>query len=226
MIGRKLTSKQASHLSFLSFITFLTFLLAPAVSASNYESMGGFYGGFFKSLWDAFINLMSLNWLKSPEAYIAFMRFLIFIFIFVIYEEIFKYAHKHMHNFPISQRSGMVLSVILSIITIIFIPAGMLAEFGSQYGFIGLVILWLPVLGILGFVVYKTKILDFHANPPPSNLERIIGGLALFVLGMGMTYLGYVAVYTSSYWESNLGNIMPSFIPFTLLKIFRRKKHV
>ncbi len=224
MIIRKLMNKRVfSSLSFLSFITFFSFLFAPLVSASNYESMGQFYGGFLSSLGRAFVKIMSFNWLKSQDAYISFMRFLMFLFILIVYEELFRYARNNFgNNFPITQRSAVVLSVILSIITIMFIPAGMLAEFGSQYGFVGLVILWLPLFAGVVFLAAKPGLI-VGSNV---HLQSVVRGIMLIIIGTILLYFGYLAGYASSYWESYTTQAMPAFIPLALFKLFRRREHV
>ncbi len=212
--------KQVNKYSLLFFsILLLALLLIPHVKASSYPSFGQFYGNSFNSIWRAIEDIFSLKWLKGPGAYVTFTRFLAFLLILIVYEELFKHLGSRS---PIKGNAALVISIILALITIIFIPAGMLAEFGAQFGFIGMIILWLPLLGILTWITFFAHLTSLGIS---KGVEDIVKGIMEIILGLLIIYLSAAGVYSAAFWETYTTNYMPLIIPFIFIPLKRRKNN-
>ncbi|MBS3139801.1 hypothetical protein J4479_02250, partial [Candidatus Woesearchaeota archaeon] len=109
----------------------LLFLTACQSSSTNFPS--------FTDIWGRILGIASLGFLNTAANAEAFMRLMVFILVFAVF-----YEASRLTQFQPNIRA--VISLVLAIISAVFMPAGVLAGIGITYGTItAFVLIGVPV---------------------------------------------------------------------------------
>ncbi len=93
--------------------------------------------------------VFSFSWAQKQADFLATLRALIFFFLFIVYYSVFKMLGNANPQFNwMAQRPGLGLSLILAFMSVLFMPAKVMVGAGVQYGQIGALVLFIPVLGL------------------------------------------------------------------------------
>lgn len=105
-------------------------------------------GPSFKDIWNKLLWFGSLGFLGENEfGLVGFMRILLVVLVFALLYEGSRVA-------GFSQNTGIVVSAILAIISVIFIPNAVLAGIGAAYAtIVSIVFIGVPVVG--GLLVFR-----------------------------------------------------------------------
>ena len=161
----------------------LTILLSWQVKAYDYQNPAFSHSG---SAINTFNQILLLNNFGIKIDRLTILKFLIFLILTIVYEEIFKHA-----GGPIGRHAGIVLSIILAIISIMYLPLGPIAGIISALGFIGMLILWLPLVLLLAWISFKADLKEIDV---PHGTAEVIKGIAEFFLAkllMGLSTSGF-----------------------------------
>ena len=117
----------------------LLFLTACQSSSTGFPS--------FTDIWGRILGIASLGFLNTAANAEAFMRLMVFILVFAVF-----YEASRLTQFQPNIRA--VISLVLAIISAVFMPAGVLAGIGITYGTItAFVLIGVPVLAGL-YAIY------------------------------------------------------------------------
>ena len=195
----------------------LIVLILPALSVKAYSPQGQ-SSNALEIIGNLFSQAFYLKQLEGSITYLGLLRFLIFLLLTIIYEEIFKHMGGRT---PIGRNAGLVISIILAIITVMFVPVKTVAAIGSQLGFVGLLILWLPLIGILIWIAFIVDLRGIDFLPGTSD---ILKGIAEIILAHLLIYLLWSGSYLTSSISSHLSNLI--ILPLFILPLHKRRiKH-
>lgn len=129
-------------------------LISPLVYAQDELQLGN----PFEMAWQPIKSIFEGAQNISPEDRNTVMRFIVFLVMFTVAFGVFKWLASSSKGFEwLGGNVGLILAGAIAAMGVIFIPENALNGIGTSYGQIAMLILFLPILGMLIFLIVKTE---------------------------------------------------------------------
>jgi hypothetical protein len=147
-----------THSLLISSTIILLSLAGVAYAAGTVPSPFSSFNDVLGGVFDIILNIFSLSFLKgSASNLVALMRFLIWLLLFAIFYTVAQLLPMNKAGSG-NNRLPLIIALVISAISVIFMPSSLLIAIGEQYATVILVIMLLifPIAGLyVGYVLIK-----------------------------------------------------------------------